>query len=732
MTRRLLIYMIFCEMASLGWAINDKPGLRYFGEGTGIDAKGNLYYLTDDYDPNMNGDFLTVKYSKEGRKLWERRFDGPIHGHDTGSAITVDGPGNVYVTGYVQLRETEPNDDYGVSAVGFGYATIKYDKNGRQMWVATYDEPKNELLGPKAIETDKFGNVYVLSSIEVNVPESGLIDDFDKPVHFVVIKYDSLGKQVWAVSYGEPNTAQNYPSDIAVDGMGNVYVSCDTDTRTLGGFDSFTTIKYSTRGKEVWTAKHVHGKGEYGSTKSLTVDKTGGIYVLGYCGHSDRKYSDFVTIKYDGTSKQQWMARYREPGNKKVFPVGIVVDAAENVYITGYVDTPGRRLHGYGGNPLPLMVEFVTIKYNARGREQWVAKYKGTERRRGYINGFGLDRKRSVYVKGFIEHPQIRYKQVDIIIKYNEKGGEEWVTYFEDISETAKILRPSYSPPPDKVGIRWFETQRAAKKAALLNDIRKSSDLNAKDKHGYTVLGRAASEGYIDIVKMLIAKGAKVTDGALCAGMLAGQADIVEILAKARGDIRADTPYVFEALTWLEEPAVVKAMLEAGLDASAKDKDGDSLLHWPVSYGHTEIVKLLLDAGADANARGSFGEPLVHEALDANDVDIVKAFIEAGVSVNTKNTFGQTLLENAVQEHNTVIVRLLLDAGADANTRSMSGEPLVHEALERNDVDIVKAFIDGGANVETKDEYGKSLLEKAIDWKRQEIAEILRKYGAKE
>ena len=732
MTRRLLIFMIVCEMASLGWAINEKPDLRYFGEGTGIDAEGNLYVLTGDYDPNTHGDFLTVKYSKEGKKLWESRFDGPIHGHDTGSVITVDGPGNVHVTGYVQLREIEPNDNYHISAMSFGYATIEYDKKGRQKWVGYYDDPKNELLGPEAIEVDRFGNVYVLGASEVHVPESGRIDDFDKPVHFVTIKYDSQGMQKWAVRYGEPNTAMNRPIDIAVDELGNVYVTGDTHTITLDGSNSYTTIKYDKRGREVWTAKYFHIEREYGSTKSLTVDKTGGVYVLGYCSYSDRKYSDFVTIKYDGTGKQQWMARYREPGNKKVFPVSIVVDAAENVYITGYVDTPGRRLHGYGGNPLPLMVEFVTIKYNARGREQWVAKYKGTERRRGYINGFGLDRKRSVYVKGFIEHPQIRYKQVDIIIKYNEKGGEEWVTYFEDISETAKILRPSYSPAPDKVGIRWFETQRAAKKAALLNDIRKSSDLNAKDKHGYTVLGRAASEGYIDIVKMLIRKGVRVTDGALCAGVLAGQADIVKILAKARGDIRADTPCVFEALTWLEEPAVVKALLEAGLDASAKDKDGDSLLHWPVSYGHTEIVKLLLDAGADANARGSFGEPLVHEALDANDVDIVKAFIEAGVSVNTKNTFGQTLLENAVQEHNTVIVRLLLDAGADANTRSMSGEPLVHEALETNDVDIVKAFIDGGANVETKDEYGKSLLEKAIDWKRQEVAEILRKYGAKE
>jgi len=765
MNQKLLTFAIICEITSLGWAINNKPNFHYFGDDVKVDAEGNLYDLTNDYDPNLNGDFLTVKYNKEGRKIWERRFDGPIHGHDTGSAITVDGPGNVYVTGYVQLRETGPNDDYNVSAMAFGYATIKYDKNGREMWAATYDESKDELLRPEDIETDRFGNVYVLSSIEVNVPGSGPIDDFDKPVHFAVIKYDSVGKQEWSVRYSEPITAKNYPSEAAVDELGNVYVTGATHTLDFDGFNGFTTIKYDKSGQKVWSAKYVHGKGEYGSKQSLTIDKEGGIYVLGYCSRSDKKYSDFITIKYDRTGKQQWMAQYREPGSKSVFPVDIGLDNDGNVYITGYVSTPGRRSHGYDDFPVPQKVEFVTVKYNARGKEQWTAKYKGAKRRRGNVNGLGIDRAGNVYVKGYVEHAQFRNIHVGIVIKYDKNGREKWITYFEDISETAKMLRPSYSPPPYKVGAKWFETQRAANKAALLSDIRKSSDLNSKNKHGYSLLGRAASGGYIDIIKMLIDKGAKVTDDAVCAGVWTGQAEAVKILAQVHGNITADTPCMFEALTWLEEPAVVKALLEAGLDANAKDKDGDSLLSWSFDYGHFDIVKLLLDAGADANSRDSFGEPLVHEALDSNDIDIVKSFIDAGVSVDIQNTSGQSLLESAVEENNTDIVKLLLDAGADITREKQGGKPLFFEAVDQDNVEIVRLLIKGGVDPSLRDEDGWTALHRAIAYSSKNVlcfllesgldanaksadgrtplqfaidcgdrekAEILRKYGAKE
>jgi ankyrin repeat protein len=717
-----------CEMASWVWAI-EKTDLRsQYGEGTGIDAKGNLYVLTDDYGSNTHCDFLTVKYSKECKKLWERRFDGRIHGRDTSSAITVDGPGNVCVTGQVQLRENV-ND-----GKAFGCATIKYDKDGKQLWAALYETSSGKSPSLNSIAVDNDGNVYLTGSDTV--------------------KYDEDGKELWAIS--------DDGAAIKPGLFGDVYV-----VGNQSGRGTFTTRKYNSCGKLLWDATYSGEKPTYRFARALAVDDTGAVCVFGSSWHLDDKYSHLITIKYDSEGRQQWVARarYVEPGNKNLWPVGIVADDKKNVYITGYGTTPGRQEHGYDDNPLPLMIEFVTIKYDSRGKEQWVAKYKGAKRRRGHVNGLGIDRAGNVYVKGYVEHPQLRNEQVGIIIKYDKNGREKWVTYFEDISEAAKILLPSYSPPPDKVGAKWFETRRSAKKAALLSDIRESSDLNSKDKHGYSLLERAASGGYIDIIKMLIDKGAKVTDDAVCAGVWTGQAEAVKILAQAHGNITADSPCMFEALTWLEEPAVVKALLEAGLDASAKDKEGDSLLSWSFDGGHFDIVKLLLDAGADVNSRDSFGEPLVHEALRANDLDIVKAFINAGVRLDTKNTSGQTLLGMAVDENNTAIVKLLLDAGADVTGEKRGGALLLFEAIDQDNVGIVRLLIKAGVDpsvrdkdgwtalhraiayssknvlsflleldfdVNAKDAVGRTALQFAIEWDRPEIVGILRKYGAKE
>ncbi len=48
--------------------------------------------------------------------------------------------------------------------------------------------------------------------------------------------------------------------------------------------------------------------------------------------------------------------------------------------------------------------------------------------------------------------------------------------------------------------------------------------------------------------------------------------------------------------------AIVRAFLEKGADANARDRKGGSALHWAAGGGHPDIVALLLRAGADATA----------------------------------------------------------------------------------------------------------------------------------
>jgi hypothetical protein len=69
------------------------------------------------------------------------------------SAMALDAAGNVYVTGTSLSVEG-----------AYGYATVKYDSDGNQLWVARYHDPFGTFGGgdvAQAIAVDIASNVYV-------------------------------------------------------------------------------------------------------------------------------------------------------------------------------------------------------------------------------------------------------------------------------------------------------------------------------------------------------------------------------------------------------------------------------------------------------------------------------------------------------------------------------------------------------------------------------------------
>src|SRR5436853_7156929 len=81
---------------------------------------------------------------------WAARYNGPGNGEDYPYACKVDTIGNVYVAGY-SLRSFD----------NFDYATVKYDANGNQLWVARYNGPADGNDYADALAIDSAGNVYV-------------------------------------------------------------------------------------------------------------------------------------------------------------------------------------------------------------------------------------------------------------------------------------------------------------------------------------------------------------------------------------------------------------------------------------------------------------------------------------------------------------------------------------------------------------------------------------------
>jgi hypothetical protein len=97
---------------------------------------------------------------------------------------------------------------------------------------------------------------------------------------------------------------------------------------------------------------------------------------------------DYATIKYDAAGVTQWVARYNGPGNLDDFATAIAIDGSANVYVTG--DSVGSG----------TFYDYATIKYNASGAEQWVARYNGPGNLDDDARAIAVDVSSNVYVTG--------------------------------------------------------------------------------------------------------------------------------------------------------------------------------------------------------------------------------------------------------------------------------------------------------------------------------------------
>src|SRR5204863_2269458 len=190
---------------------------------------------------------------------------------------------------------------------------------------------------------DKSGNVYVTGS------------DYD----YVTIKYDSAGQEQWVARYNGPGNADDHAAAIAVDDSGDVYV---TGSSNLPGTSyDYATVKYNLTEQEQWVARYGESDGLYGSARAIALDESDNVHVTGKINDPET-YPDYGTIKYNSVGQQQWVACYNgPPGNASDYAVGIAIDDAANVYVTGSSQTTAF-FSDY---------DYATIKYDSAGQQQW-------------------------------------------------------------------------------------------------------------------------------------------------------------------------------------------------------------------------------------------------------------------------------------------------------------------------------------------------------------------------
>jgi len=118
----------------------------------------------------------------------------------------------------------------------------------------------------------------------------------------------------------------------------------------------------------------------------------------------------------------------------------------------------------------------------------------------------------------------------------------------------------------------------------------------------------AVQQARVDMVKLLLANGAKLHGGELAKAALAGNQDDSLAMTKALLQAGADANSrhdSFTALFWASfkgnKNSVKLLLAQPGIKLDETSVDGDTALMTAVEHGHAEIVELLLKAGADVS-----------------------------------------------------------------------------------------------------------------------------------
>ncbi|CCF38951.1 hypothetical protein CH063_00303 [Colletotrichum higginsianum] len=215
---------------------------------------------------------------------------------------------------------------------------------------------------------------------------------------------------------------------------------------------------------------------------------------------------------------------------------------------------------------------------------------------------------------------------------------------------------------------------------------------NATGEYYGTALTAAAYDGTLDIVKLLLDRGAEVdfpNGWALQAASSEGHYDVVKELLDRGADVNAFTTNEnFPQGTALQVACesgkleIVTLLLERGANPDLGAGDDTCPLIAAASKGEQEILRLLVKARAEVNVFGGWDKSTVLINAVANlPVESLQVLVDAGADVNLADQEADTALIVAAREGDGASVKFLLDNGADIFHTNQDNENALQSAI---------------------------------------------------
>lgn len=399
-----------------------------------LDGQGNVYLVGLSRGVGTSTDITAVKYDANGNQLWAARFNGTGNGDDIPYNAELDAGGNLYVTGTTWRKY-----NFNPGGTEYDYVTMKFDPAGNRLWTRYYDGNRANDI-PYDLALDASGNVYVTGGSQYSGYNNFLVD------RATTVKYDAQGGELWVRTYDTTDRWGATGSGVAVDAQGNVYVAGNVKVATVNANTTdhnILTLKYDAAGALVWAVQHdtpiTHGGEDFDNAERIHVNDRG-VYVQGSSipdgnsydvlmlkydaagggllassfwsgpdrddpndwafdgegnvyttGLSERglDYGYFFTLKFDASLNLVWERTYNGPypdGFDAAYGIGL--DAEGDAYVTG----PSLGADGD--------YDFAVIKYLADGTQAWVNRYEGPDGLDDNPQDIAVDAAGNVYVAG--------------------------------------------------------------------------------------------------------------------------------------------------------------------------------------------------------------------------------------------------------------------------------------------------------------------------------------------
>ena len=309
------------------------------------------------------------------------------------------------------------------------------------------------------------------------------------------------------------------------------------------------------------------------------------------------------------------------------------------------------------------------------------------------------------------------------------------------------------------------EARKASKKAETLNKkLRKAASNGSKSKAksmieaganidhkihcGCTPLHLAALKGHLEIVRLLIKKGARINLTHIKEGGLheigaghggkgqtplhfaakAGHAEIVKLLVENGANInklasKKQTPLSLAIQN--NHFSVAEYLLENGADHTLS-----FLLHETIKNGEPEAVEFLIKRNLNINLKDDNGWAPLHYALGSEHPTMLELLINNGATFDIKKRDLSKVLKNAIDAGNMSAVRLLVSHGAKLDAKDKTRQPLFHSAIKSPDPNIFKFFIKHKIRFDGSPRKASILLSEACSMGNIEAAKLMIKRGA--